>query len=150
MTRSWLVRLGKFGEQEAHALETGELVLGWALDDIRGAQGREEILAKLEVAEPNQKPKTLENWAVQLNQFSRDISVGDLVIVPMKTTSQVAIGRVIGLFKHAAGGHVARDVEWLRTDVPRTAIKQDLVYSLGALPTRCEDSRNEPASRTRR
>ncbi len=147
MARAWLVRLGKFGEKEPHALEKGELVTGWTLEDISASETREDILAKLTVANPEQKPGTLQNWAVQLNQFLRGMSEGDLVIVPLKTTSQLAIGRLKGGYRHTSDGSPARDVEWLRTDLPRSSVKQDLLYSLGATQTVCEISRNEAVHR---
>jgi len=145
--RSWLVRLGKFGEQESHALETGELITGWTLDDISGAVGRDDILAALTKAEPQEKPGTLHNWAVQLNQFLKEMSEGDLVIVPLKTTSQLAIGTLTGNYRHTPDNHPARIVRWIRTDLPRAAVKQDLLYSLGATQTVCEISRNEASKR---
>ncbi len=40
-----------------------------------------------------------------------------------------------------------RPVEWLVTDVPRTAVKQDLLYSLGAFLTICEVKRNDASHR---
>jgi len=147
MGRVWLVRLGKFGEFEAHALAHGELVTGWTLGDISAAAGRDDILAKLTEADPDQKPGTLLNWAVQLNQFVRAMADGDLVVVPLKTTSQLAIGRLKGGFRHTSESHPARGVEWLRTDLPRAAVKQDLLYSLGATQTVCEISRNQAAQR---
>ena len=145
--QTWLVRLGKFGEQEQHALDTGELVTGWTLADISSAKARKEIYAALEEAEPQEKPGTLKNWAVQLNQFLHGISEGDLAIVPLKTTGEVAIGRFKGGYVHNVDGHPTRAVEWLRTDLPRTSIKQDLLYSMGATQTVCEISRNEAAMR---
>jgi restriction system protein len=145
--RSWLVRLGKFGEQENHALETGELVTGWTLADISDAVGRDDILTALNAAEPQEKPGTLQNWAVQLNQFVRVMSDGDLVIVPLKTTAQIAIGRLKGSYRHTVDNHPARTVVWIRTDLPRAAVKQDLLYSLGATQTVCEISRNEAPKR---
>lgn len=147
MARSWLVRLGKFGEQETHALETGELVTGWQLDDISGATDRHQIFAKVQEANPDQKPGTLTNWAIQLNQLARDVKEGDLVVLPLKTTGQVAIGRVKGSYRHTSDRHPARQVEWLRTDLPRSSIKQDLLYSMGATQTVCEISRNDAPRR---
>lgn len=147
MARSWLVRLGKFGEKEVHALTEGELVTGWRVDDLSGAKSRDEILHLVAAANPTEKPGTLQNWAVQLNQFVHVMSEGDLVVVPLKTSGQVAIGRVKGGYRHTEDRHPARGVEWLRTDVPRSAIKQDLLYSLGATQTVCEVSRNEAAQR---
>lgn len=145
--RTWLVRLGKYGEMEARALEKGELVTGWQLGSLDGAATKDAILPIVAAASPDQKPGTLTNWAVQLNQFLNTISVGDMVVVPMKTTGQLAIGNVVGNWFQTSEGNPARKVEWLRSDLPRQAIKQDLLYSLGATQTVCEISRNEATKR---
>ena len=148
MTRVWLVRLGEYGEAEARALETGELATGWELPGFTKAMDREAILAELQKSHPDGKPGTLKNWSVQLNQFCNKASEGDLTVTPLKTASrQLAIGRIKGGFFAADGKHPARKVEWLHTDVPRDALKQDLLYSLGASQTICEISRNNAASR---
>ena len=39
MKRIWLVRLGRHGEHEAHALDTGEFVLGFGAGDLTQAAG---------------------------------------------------------------------------------------------------------------
>lgn len=98
-------------------------------------------------AEPSHKPGTLNSWSIQLNQLKNSIKPGDLTITPLKTTGNVAIGRVIGGYFHADGKHPARKVEWIKRDVPRDAIKQDLLYSMGATQTVCEISRNEAVAR---
>lgn len=145
--RLWMVRLGKFGEQEAHALETGELITGWNLADIGAADSREAILPALEAAYPDEKPGTLRNWAVQLNQFKNVAEAGDLVVTPLKTTGQIAIGRLEPGYSHSAEGNPVRRVKWIRTDLPRGTMKQDLLYSLGASQTVCEIWRNGAADR---
>src|SRR5581483_3999172 len=43
----------------------------------------------------------------------------------------------------------SRTVKWLNTDVPRTALDQDLLYSLGAFMTVCEIKRNDAEKRIR-
>jgi restriction system protein len=40
-------------------------------------------------------------------------------------------------------------VKWLRTDIPRNAFRQDLLYSFGALTTVCQISRNNAEERVR-
>lgn len=145
--RIWLVRLGRFGETEEHALEKGELVTGWSIPDISKAETREEIYKVLDETIDDQKPGTLKNWAVQLNQFLHSISEGDLAVIPLKTTGEVAIGKFKGGYVHTKDGSPSRKVEWLRTDLPRSQIKQDLLYSMGATQTICEISRNEAAMR---
>jgi restriction system protein len=53
--------------------------------------------------------------------------------MPMKTTKQIAIGRVTGGYEYLATEedpncrHVVR-VDWQRRDLARTAVKQDLVH----------------------
>jgi restriction system protein len=145
--RSWLVRLGKFGEMEANAIATGELVTGWQTGNLKGAGSKEAILPIITEAEPDRKAGTLTNWAIQLNQLLNVMSAGDLVVVPLKTTGQLAIGQVVGDWHQTAEGNPSRTVKWLRTDLPRQAIKQDLLYSLGATQTVCEVSRNEAPQR---
>ncbi|MEA2934324.1 MAG: restriction system protein [Variibacter sp.] len=147
MPSLWLVRLGKFGDQENRALETGELATGWIINDLTPARTREQILPFLEKANPQGKAGTLQNWAVQLNQFRNEIADGDLVVTPLKTTGQIAIGQVLGGYVHTKDNRPGRIVKWLRTDVPRDAIKQDLLFSLGASQTICEISRNDAFSR---
>lgn len=147
MPRLWMVRLGKFGEQEAHALETGELVTGWELPDLTPANTREAVLSILHQALPDEQPGTLRNWAAQLNQLKNVAVAGDLVVTPLKTTGRLAVGRLQPGYIHTEAGAPARRVEWLRTDLPRDALKQDLLYSLGASQTVCEISRNEALAR---
>jgi restriction system protein len=147
MTRLWMIRLGKFGEQEQHALETGELVTGWTLPDMSAAGSRDAILPLLQAAYPTEKPGTLANWAAQLNQLKNVADAGDLIVTPLKTTGQLAVGRLVGGYSHGDQGNPIRTVEWLRKDLPRTSLKQDLLYSLGATQTVCEISRNDAVKR---
>jgi len=147
MTLLWLVRLGKFGEQETRALGTGDLVTGWEVDDLTDATSREAIDRVVQGAYPERKYGTLKNWAVQLNQLRNDVQEGDLTITPLKTSRQIAIGRVAGPYRHVDGKHPALQVEWLKQDVPRDALKQDLLFSLGASQTICEIRRNNAVAR---
>jgi restriction system protein len=94
-----------------------------------------------------QKPKTQLHFAAQLNQFCNQMQIGDLVVVPLKTTGQIAIGEIVGPYVHMDhDGSVSRKVKWLK-DVPRDAFRQDLLYSFGAFMTVCEISRNDALRR---
>lgn len=147
MARVWLVRLGKFGEQESAALGNGVLATGWTIPNFPTDHSKENIGTALEEAYPDQKAGTLQNWAVQLNQLANVVTEGDLTVTPLKTTGQIAIGRIVGTFATDSEGRPTRRVKWLRTDLPRDSIKQDLLFSLGASQTICEISRNEAAER---
>jgi len=147
MKRLWLVRLGRHGEQEAHALDKSELVLGFHVGDLGPAKDRDAILKVVEQAMPGQKPKTHLNFAAQLNQFSNTIQKGDLVVVPLKTAPKIAFGEITGPCTPTADGHPMRPVRWLKPDVPRDVFRQDLLYSFGAFMTVCEISRNDALHR---
>ena len=67
-----------------------------------------------------------------------------------KLTSQIALGRVKGPYKYLKVGterRHTRAVQWVRSDVPRTAFEQDLLYSFGAFLTVCNVSRNDAEKR---
>lgn len=146
MTRLWLVRLGRHGEQEAHALAQSELVLGFKVGDLSKAKDRDSILRLMEHAYPDKKPKTQLNFAAQLNQFCNVMQFGDFVVVPLKTAPQIALGKISGPYADSSG-KPSRPVNWLRTDLPRSVFRQDLLYSFGAFMTVCEISRNDALRR---
>ena len=85
MKRLWLVRLGRNGEQEAHALDQNELVLGFEVGDLSSAKDRDAMLAIMKERYPDRKLKTQLNFAAQLNQFCNQMQIGDLAVVPLKT-----------------------------------------------------------------
>jgi len=56
----WLVRAGKYGEQESLALEKGLAVIGWGdLPDLSTVETREELYDLLEKTYTEEKRKTL-------------------------------------------------------------------------------------------
>ena len=149
MKRLWKVTLGKNGEFEAEALRDGILTVQFNMDsDISTAKDRDALTEILRVAYPDAKPKTLLNFASQLNQFVNLMEEGDLVSCPIKSTSTIAIGRVCGPYApHPKTGRPTRPVTWLKTDLPRDVFKQDLLYSFGAFNTVCEVKRNSALGR---
>jgi restriction system protein len=100
---------------------------------------------------PNAKPAAAGNYAAQAWAFRGRIARGDLVVVPLKNTQHVAIGRMAGDYEYVADGagvlHHIRTVEWLRTDIPRTVVGKDLLYSIGAFSTVVQVQRNDAAWR---
>ncbi len=147
----YLTRAGKLGEDEEFVLENNLAVIGFrevpSLADARDYQGIYKIV---ETSYPGAKPRAIGNFAGQLWAFALAMKEDDIVVLPRKLTSQVAIGRVTGPYAFQKVGNVGRHtrpVEWVRPDVPRTAFEQDLLHSFGAFMTVCSISRNEAARR---
>lgn len=152
MTHAWLVRAGRHGEDERLALYHGIVLIGWSrVGDLSAVSSRDELFALLRTTFPGERERRLLNHLAQLWAFREGIAAGDLVVLPLKTSAEVAIGRVTG--EYAYRGDVAviarhtRPVEWLTTDLPRPALGQDLLYSLGASMTVCGIRRNAAAAR---
>lgn len=152
--RAWLVRAGQNGERDSFNVSNSLVGVGFrAVGDLTGITDKErmkEVVAAAYLDSPQQR---INNFSNQLWAFTNRIEVGDLVVLPLKTTSQLAIGKVTGPYEHRStepeGFRHLRPVEWIRTDIPRTAVKQDLLYSLGAFMTVCQLTRNDAAERIR-
>lgn len=152
MKRAWLVRAGRLGERKTLDLKDGLAVIGWLeLPDLSKQDSRESLMQLLQHTYPDASPKRLLNWQAQIWAFLHTIPDGDLVALPLKTTSAVAIGEVVGGYHYntelPADARHTRLVKWLKPDLPRTAFSQDLLYSLGAFLTVCEIKRHEAVRR---
>ncbi len=150
----WLVRCGRHGEGEALALGNGVVGIGWPeVGSLEGVRQPEVLRQLVRDAYPEHKPSNVNNWAGQLDAFLFKIKVGDLVALPLKTAPAVAFGTIAGGYIYAPDApqpmHHQRPVSWIREDVPRDAIDQDLRYSLGAFLTVCQVKRNEAETRIR-
>lgn len=152
MPRAWLVRAGKHGENELLALDENAVVIGWGdLPDLDDVKTKDELVEVYRATYPDAGEKRLLNHVGQVWAFRDTISVGDLAVLPLKSRPVVAIGRFVGPYTYRPefprNARHTRPVEWLMSDVPRTAIGQDLLYTLGAFLTVCEVRRNEGAAR---
>lgn len=147
----FVVRAGADGADELYNLDNGIALLGFReYPSLEAAKDYNAVFAILRGATPDLKPRALGNFAGQLWTFALSMQVGDLVVLPRKLTSQVAIGRVSGPYRYQSiSGEYrhTRAVEWLRPDVARSVFGQDLLNSFGALMTICRVSRNDAETR---
>lgn len=149
----WMVRAGKYGEQESFALEKGLAVIGWdEMPDLSGIKTKQELYELLEKVYPDEKPKTLLNWQRQIWSFFKEIQQGDLIALPLKTRSAIAIGEVIDLYQYHSnfppGSNHTLRVKWIQ-EFPRSSFDKDLLYSFGAFLTVCRIQRNDAEDRIR-
>jgi restriction system protein len=152
MTRLWIVRAGSNGEREQYVITQGRLMLGFMeVDDLSGMPDRDAIAAHLKQVMPQAGDNRVRNFAAQLNQFVNTIEVGDLVVLPRKLTSGVAIGEVTGNYAFDPNGvsRHTRAVRWLAEAIPRDSFAQDLLHSFGAFMTVCEIKRNAALDRVK-
>ncbi|MCY3001267.1 MAG: restriction endonuclease [Planctomycetota bacterium] len=143
----YLVRGGKLGEDEEAAIESGLAIIGFRdVPDLSWAREYSDVVELVGRCMPGAKPRAIANRASQLWTFACGWKDKDLIVMPRKGTSQIAIGTVAGRYRfeevNGERRHT-RQVKWVRSDVPRTAFEQDLLYSFGAFMTVCNITRNE-------
>ena len=88
----------------------------------------------------------------QIWDFAKEIKKGDIVALPLKLQSSIALGKVEGEYEFKEISPTikhTRPVRWLRM-VARSEFDQDLLFSLGAFTTVCEIRRNDAENRVRR
>jgi len=148
----WLVRAGRYGEQEQGALEHSIVTIGWnGFSDLSNIQTREELHDLYSEVYPDRavKKNRAINEVGQVWRFMHEIQKGDLVALPLKTQSAIAIGKVEGDYEYEELAnnikHIRR-VNWLKT-IPRSAFDQNILYSLGAFMTVCKIERNDAENR---
>ena len=141
-TTAWVIRGGRQGEhqeREAFNFEHGLAVVGWSqLPDLRDVSSLRDMEDTIRRERPGHD-KSVSNHARQLWKLRTDVSVGDLVVQPRRGASLIALGIVTREYSYRDDPDRSRrhavSVDWKRTDVPRTAVREDLRRSLGAQQT---------------
>jgi restriction system protein len=156
MSRAWVIRSGRSGERDEWALNNGVSGGGWwEIPDLTSATSRELVGHLVAQTFPKDSEGRIANYTGQLWALRGRIEVGDLLVMPLKTTKQIALGRVTGGYEYLAEEpdpnkrHVVR-VDWRRTDLPRTAVKQDLLFTLGSVLSVFSPSRGNAYRRLER
>lgn len=149
----WLVRAGRHGEQEQYSLEHNIVSIGWSdLDFDLSSLTRDELKKALEDKHPGKAKNAYSNYAGQIWSFVKKIEQGDLVVLPLKVQSGIAVGKITGGYSYRndplSNIRHTRPVQWIAT-LPRTAFDQDLLYSFGAYMTVCKITRHNAEEKVR-
>ncbi|CAM3626807.1 restriction endonuclease [Nocardiopsis gilva] len=154
--KAWLVRAGRGGIDADWALKNGVAVVGFhEIDDLTAADTRDKVERHVRSSLPSDaKDGRIENFSRQLWAFRGRIEVGDLVVLPVVKRQQIAIGEVTSDYFFREDNNLRhrhlRQVNWIREDISRSAIRQDLLNTLGAFMTVCKIHQNDGAWRIAR
>lgn len=140
MAKFWTIRTGKQGERTQWALNKSLIGGGWqVLPDLTGINDKEALRKIVEEVIGGSK-NVVGNYTGQLWAMTNTIQPGDFMVLSIRATSQIAIGEVTKSYHYLSDQedpnqrHVL-GVKWLKTDIPKTAIKQDLLYQMGSALT---------------
>ncbi len=84
MSKAWVVRAGRDGEQEQANLVADTATIGWGIGNLTGVSSREEMRSLMDAAYPEDSPGRLANLTGQAWAFRSQIRPGDIVIMPSK------------------------------------------------------------------
>lgn len=146
----WIVRAGRYGEQEQNALDKGLVTIGWSdLPDLTTFKTKDDLQKVYIETYEEDNNISLGIKVGQIWRFANEISKGDLVALPSKTQPIIHFGKIMGDYKYEK---LADDlvhwipVKWIKS-IPRSTLDQDLLYSFGSLLTVSNISRNDAPKR---
>lgn len=150
----WVVKPGSMAERAQRCLEHGVVAIGWEeLGDLSTIPSKDRLRELYKKTYPDAPEGRVANNVGQIWAFRDKMKAGDLVVMPIKTRSEVATGTLEANYafvqEYGADMQHIHRVKWLRTDTPRTAFDQDLLYSFGAFMTVCQVTRDEAEARIR-
>lgn len=118
---AWLVRAGSSGEREQWALENGYTGAGYGdVGSLVDCTTREAVMDKVSAGIPNRSIGAVRNFSAQLWALKARMKTGDLVVMPLKRNSEIAIGTI--------------DSEYTYLDTPDPE-RRHIRRSHGELPT---------------
>jgi predicted Mrr-cat superfamily restriction endonuclease len=99
--RAWLIRAGRNGERDQFVLDTGLAAPGFSeVAEISSATTRDKVAALVKAAFPDATEGRINNFTGQLWALRSRIAPGDLIVLPLKTTTQIAIGCATGKYEY--------------------------------------------------
>jgi restriction system protein len=148
----WVVRAGKNGVNEDYVVENNAVVIGWeSVGDLTAILTKEAMLGHVQKSYPNAAPGSQRVWSGELWAFKERIQINEWVAVPLTSRSAIALGRIVGPYRYVPdaplGARHQRGVKWVLTDLPRSEVDQDILYTLGATLTVFRASRNNAEGR---
>ena len=137
---AWLIRAGGRGELAESFIENEIVAVGFGqLGDLSEVSSRDEILELVKLDWPESTDGQARARANQLWALLSQVRRGDVVVMPSMNNSGFALGTVTEeyWYRHDAPDtrHHAVSVDWEPDEVPRTAVKPDLLKALGLRPT---------------
>jgi len=149
---AWIVRAGRVGERDNWALQGGLAGGGFhEIGDLTGVKDRAAMKALVSAAYAGEKPGRIANFAGQLWALRDTIKPGDLIVLPLKTTKKIAIGVCTTGYRYRAEETPDRrhtlGVDWKVTDIPRLALKDDLLNTVNGAMTIFQASKRDAATR---
>jgi len=147
MVRAWVVRSLRAEGYEQLAFDRGFVAVGWnPIGDLASRTDRSQIRDAVKAAYPFVEAESADSYAEQLYLFRTEMARGDLVLLPRRSSPDVAAGWVTGDYQYradlTADVRHTRAVRWARIDLPRSAVERELPSLSPLMMVLCIDREN--------
>ena len=133
---AWLIRAGGRGEHAESFIKSEIAAVDFGqLGDLSEVSSRDEMVELVKEDWPESSDREAGARADQLWAFRSEIRRDDLIVTPRRTNSSFALGTVTRRYWYRHDSDTMRhavSVNWKPNDVPRTAVRQDLLESLSS------------------
>ena len=150
--KAWIIRSGVLGERDEWALANG--LAGGGFDefpDLTSVGSRVQLAKIGQDLLAGEHPGKIANAVGQMWALRSTIKQDDLIVLPLKTTKNIALGFCTRGYRYLADQPEDRrhavTVAWKRIDVPRSAFKDDLLYTINGALTIFQATRNNAVAR---
>lgn len=98
-TQAWVIRSGRYGERDAWAMEHGWSGGGWMeVPDLTAARSRDDVEEVVTATFGTESPGQVASYTGQLYALRHRMQVGDIVVMPRKTSKDLAMGRITSTY----------------------------------------------------
>lgn len=133
----WMNRAGRHGESEQAFLQDQRIYLQWTelVQDLGKISDKNDLRELLRQTYPTAPSGRIGSFLGQIWTFAKLMQPGDWVGLPSKTKTSIHFGEITGPYvfdtKQEPLLRQYRSVKWFATDIPRSSIPQDILYSFG-------------------
>lgn len=151
----WVIKPGRQGEHEDYFLERDLACLTFRdVPSVCEINSSEKMRFLFLAVRPNAPKRAAANYAAQTWAFRGLCRMGDMIVLPLKSSSNIVVGQVASDYRYNNAADEPyrheRDVAWGSSLIDRRKIDADLRYSFSANKTFSGTKRQDAETRVRR
>ncbi len=137
----WVIRAGQSACYYDIYLENSKVYIPWDgyKMDLSKVKSRSDFRIIVEKEKETDNRTSVSNWAGQLYTFTKEIKIGDYILIPSKGSHSYCLAMTTGDYcfdlNEKKGLYHSRKIKIIYKGIPREIFSQSVIYSLGAFRT---------------
>ncbi|MBR2553387.1 MAG: hypothetical protein IKE94_00885 [Aeriscardovia sp.] len=137
----WVIRAGQNAIYYNKYIDNSKVYIPWDgyAFDLSTVESRLEFRSVVENEKGTLNRTSISNWAGQLYTFTREIKIGEYVLIPSKCSQTYCLAIISSEYSFDKNEqdklYHYRDIQIVEKDIPKNIFPQTIIYSLGAFRT---------------